>query len=101
MPTPTSSFLQVAAQFGNVDSDDIAAVQRWYTEVLPTLPPATIREILDALLTSDGTVGDKDMERSYPSDVPLPSLSSSPPEPTPLLAAAWREFLTRLTRFKG
>ena len=101
MPTPTSSFLQVAAQFGKVAPDDIEAVQRWYTEVVPTLSPETIREILDALLTSDGTVGDKDMERSYPSDVPLPSLSSSPPEPTPLLAAGWRELLIRLTRFKG
>ena len=98
MPTPTTSFLDIAARYGGIDASDTAAVQRWYTEVLSTLPPETIREILDALLTSEGSDRGQETVRSYPRGVPLPSLSSSPPVPTPLLAAGWKEILTRMMR---
>jgi hypothetical protein len=100
MPTPTSSFLEIAARYGDLDPTDAAAVQHWYTDVLPTLPPETIGEIFDALLGSEGALSDKDTARSYPSDVPLPSLSSSPPVPIPLFAAGWRDLLMRLIRLK-
>ena len=95
MPTPTASFLEIAARYGNVDPEDIEAVQHWFTEVLPSLPPETIEGILEDLLASDRADQDKDTARSYPRDVPLPSLSSSPREPVPLLAAGWHELLLR------
>ena len=96
MPTPTTSFLKVAEQFGKIDPDDIEAVQHWFTEVLPGLPPETIEEVLEVLLKNEGADKDEETARSYPRDVPLPSLSSSPPELHPLLAAGWREILVRL-----
>ena len=101
MPTPTTSFFDVAARFGKVDPSDAEAVQHWYTEVLPTLPSETIEEILEALLESDaeaghGDAGDGEPAHSYPQGVPLPSLSASPPAPIPLFAAGWKELLGRL-----
>lgn len=98
MPTPTSSFLDVAARYGNVDPTDAEAVQRWYTEILPTMPPETIEEILEHLLADVGTKSEEKTARSYPRDVPIPSLSSSPPASIPLLAAGWRELLIKLRR---
>ena len=80
-----------------VDPTDIEAVHRWFTEVLPTLPPATIEEILEDLLQLDGTSDDKATARIYPKDAPLPSLSSSSPVPFPWHASSWREMLIRLT----
>ncbi len=29
MPTPTTSFLDIAARYGDIDASDTAAVQRW------------------------------------------------------------------------
>jgi hypothetical protein len=98
MPTPTSSFLDVAALYGNVDPNDSEAVQRWFMEVLPTLPQETIEEILEALLASEATSDGKETPRSYPRGVPVPSLSSSPPAPIPILAKRWREIFIKLRR---
>jgi hypothetical protein len=39
MPTPTTAFADAAAEFGDVDPDDLEAVQRWFMEELPKLPP--------------------------------------------------------------
>lgn len=97
MPTPTHTFLAVAAHYGNVDPNDPEAVHEWFTEVLPTLPHETIEEILEVLLVADGSSTDKDTVRSYPHGVPLPSLSGSPAAQIPLLAARWRELLNQLT----
>jgi len=97
MPTPTGAFLDVAARHGKVDPTDIEAVHRWFTDVLPTLPPGTIEEILEELLQHDGTSDDKATARVYPKGAPLPSLSSSPPAPFPWHASSWREILSRLT----
>jgi hypothetical protein len=96
MPTPTATFLEIAARYGDVDPEDIEAVQHWFTEVLPGLPPERIEEILDDLLASEGADKAEETVRSYPRDVPLPALSSSPPVPIPLLAERWREILARL-----
>jgi hypothetical protein len=98
MPTPTRSFHDIAARYGNVDAEDPKAVQRWFMDVLPTLPSDTIEEILEALLEGDGTTDEKQTVRSYPQGVPLPSLSGSPAAPTPLLAAGLKELLNRLTK---
>lgn len=97
MPTPTGAFLDVATRHGDVDPTDIEAVQHWFSEVLPTLPPDTIEEILEELLRHDGTSDDHSPAKVYPKGSPLPSLSSSPPAPFPWPASSWRELLIRLT----
>ena len=96
MPTPTTSFLDIAAHYGGIDPTDAEAVGHWFTEVLPALPPETIEEILEDLLESEGADSGERTSPSYPTDVPLPSLSSSPPVPLPPFAAGWKELLTRL-----
>ena len=98
MTTPTSSFLAVAERYGNVDPTDAEAVQHWFTEVLPTLPPETVEQILEELLKDVGTPTDGRAPRSYPQDVPIPSLTSSPPAAVPLLATGWRELLLLMRR---
>jgi hypothetical protein len=98
MPTPTRTFHDIAARFGKVDPNDPEAVRHWFTEVLPTLPPDTIEEILEALLGEDAATDDKPTPRSYPQGVPLPSLSASPAAPIPLLAAGWKDLLNKLAR---
>lgn len=102
LPTPTGAFLDVAARHGQIDPADIEAVQHWFSEVLPTLPPDTIEEVLEELLQHDGASDDQATPRVYPKGVPLPSLSSSPAAPFPWPASSWRELLIRLTsRNKG
>lgn len=102
MPSPTRAFLDVAAKYGEVDPTDIEAVQRWFSETLPTLPPDTIEEILEELLQHDGAGDDLAPAPAYPKDAPLPSLSSSPPAPFPWFASSWKEMLVRLAgRTKG
>ena len=54
MPTPTKAFADAAAKYGDVDAGDIEAVQNWFTEVLPTLPPEVIEQVLHDLLERDG-----------------------------------------------
>lgn len=96
MPTPIHLFHDIAARYGSVDPGDPEAVQHWFSEVLPTLPPETIEEILEALLGEEETTDERPTVRSYPKGVPLPSLSGSPAAPIPLLAAGWKDLLNKL-----
>ena len=79
MPTPTRAFHDVAARYGKIDLSDADAIERWYTEVLPALPKEKIEEILEVLLSHDGSQAARTESRSYPRNVPLPSLEDSPP----------------------
>lgn len=97
MPTPVRAFIDIAVQYGKVDPGDPEAVQHWFSEILPTLPPETIEEILETLLEHDGTGDDRTSQHVYPRDVPLPSLSSSPQAKIPLLAGGLRHVLIRLS----
>jgi hypothetical protein len=72
------------------------AVQHWYEETLPSLPPEKIEEILDELLNREGLRSEGISPRVYPKAAPLPTLDQAAPVPLPLLAAGWREFLRRL-----
>ena len=101
MPTPTRLFADLAAKYGGVKPSDTAAVQRWYEEVLPTLSPEVIEELLEELLNSEGLESEEAMSRQYPADAPLPRLDEAPPIPPPLFAAGWREFLRRLLTRRG
>lgn len=90
--------MEIAARHSDVDANDLKAVQQWYMEVLPTLPHGTINEIFEELLDKDGTVADERIEPAYPKDVPLPSLSASPPAPVPMLAVGINQLLRKLVR---
>ena len=101
MPTPTHIFAELAATYGGVDPTDMEAVQRFYEEMLPTLPAETIEEVLEELVTREGIEGEAPCARTYPKSAPLPTLDQAPEVPLPLLAAGWRVFLRRLLRRHG
>ena len=96
MPTPTTAFADAAAKYGDIDPEDIEAVQKWFAEELPTLPPDTIENVLRDLLAQDGAAAERAIIPTYPERVPLPSLGSSPPVAPPLLAEEWKQLLRRL-----
>lgn len=102
MPTPTTAFADAAAKYGKVDPEDIEAVQRWFTEALPTLPVDIIEQVIRDLLAQDGATPEREIIPVYPERAPLPSLELSPPVALPLLAEDWKRLLrrlaTRLTR---
>jgi len=96
MPTPVQAFAEVAARHGDVDPGDLAAVQRFYRETLPTLEPAAILTILEELLAREGSSEGRGPEPFHPGEAALPSLRGAPPMRLPLLACGWREMLRRL-----
>ena len=100
MPTPAHVFQELAAQYGGIDAADADAVQRWYEEQLPQLPPETLEEIVEALMDQDQTVTERSnpMPRNYPSGAPLPNLDEVQPVNLPLLAAGWRDLIKQLLR---
>lgn len=98
MPTPVRAFAEVAARYGDVDPRDPRQVQRFYRETLPTLEPATILAILEALLAREGRADDARPGSRYPAHAPLPSVHASPAVRLPLLACGWRALLARLLR---
>ena len=69
MPTPTHFFHDIAARYGNVDPGDPEAVRHWFTEVLPTLPPETIEEILEVAPEGRDTTDDKTDRAELPARV--------------------------------
>ena len=79
MPTPITAFADAAAKYGDIDPDDIEAVQKWFAEGLPRLPVDTIERVLHDLLERDGAAAEREIVPMYPKRVPLPSLGSSPP----------------------
>ena len=95
MPTPTTAFADAAAKYGDVDPDDIEAVQKWFAEELPTLSVDIIEKVLHDLLARDGAATDREIIPVYPERAPLPSLGASPAVTTPLLAEDWRRLLRR------
>ena len=102
MPTPTTAFADVAAEFGNVDPDDLDAVQRWFLEELPKLSQETLEQALGELLRQDGTPETRSLTPRYPSRAPLPSLSSSPAALGPFLTegprSVWRRLVSLFRR---
>lgn len=96
MPTPTTAFADAAARHGDVDPNDIRAVERWFTEELPALPVETIEQVLHELLEQDGAAARRELVAVYPERAPLPSLRSSPEAPSPLVAEKWTTSLRKL-----
>ena len=95
MPTPTDVFIEIAAKYGGVDTENLLAVQRWYEHELENLPEETIDEILDELLRHEGTPSQAPAPRCYPKDAPVPKLDECPPVEIPA-AARWLAFLRRI-----
>ena len=102
MPTPTTAFADAAAKFGDIDPEDIEAVQKWFAEQLPKLPPDMIEQVLRDLLARDGAAVERFITPVYPKRARLPSLGASPAVALPLFAESWRRLLpalvARLTR---
>lgn len=97
MATPTAKFIEIAARYGNVDPEDIEAVQRWFAEELPKLSPSELGRIFEELLRADGARRTRRVAvRVYPERAPLPSLRQSPAVDFPLLAGPWRRLHRRL-----
>jgi len=96
MPTPITAFADAAAKYGNVDPDDVEAVQRWFAEELPKLPASMIEQVLHDLLEQDGQPPTRAIDPVYPEKAALPSLASSPAALPPSLVAGLRELLRRL-----
>ena len=90
-------------EYALYDAADAEAVQRWFSEVLPSLPTEQIEKILEELLAYDEDGDDTSGVRYYPKGVPLPSLEESPVAPVPLLAATpWKELIRALfVRHRG
>ncbi len=99
MPTPTQEFAEIAAKYGNVDPRDAEAVQRWFSETLPSMTPAQIEIVLDELLSREGSGPTRPDICKYPAGVPLPRLSTAPFAPIPLLARGWKIFFKRLLQY--
>ena len=93
MPTPTAAFADVAARYGDIDPEDIEAVQRWFAEELPALSPEVIEQVLRDLLAQDGATPSRKVTPVYPERAPLPSLLASPHVDAPLLAEPWSRLL--------
>lgn len=96
MPTPITAFADAAAKYGDVDPNDIEAVQKWFAEELPKRSPDVIEEVLRDLLGRDGESPDREVIPVYPKRAPLPSLGASPQVGSPLLAEDWKRMLSRL-----
>ena len=96
MPTPTPVFAELAALYGDVDPEDIEAVQRWFAEELPKLGLDEIERIVAHLIAADGDVAGTKIAPVYPVRAPLPSLRSSPPVEVPLFADPPPQWLRRL-----
>ncbi len=98
MPTPTTAFVDAAAKYGNVNPEDIEAVQTWFAKELPTLSPDVIENVVLDLLAQDGAIAGREVIPVYPKAARLPSLRSSPRVAAPLLAEDWKCLLRRLLR---
>ena len=98
MPTPTAAFADVAAKYGDIDPEDIEAVQAWFVEELPKLSPEVIERALHELLAEDGAVPSRHVTPVYPERVRLPSLLASPHVDAPLLAEPWSRLLRSVAR---
>jgi hypothetical protein len=96
MPTPVDAFAQIAAEHGGVDPNDPEAVQTWYLESVPTLPPKRLEALLEDLLSCEGDSTDRSLRPAYPRGTPIPGLETAPSVPLPLLAAGWLAPLKRL-----
>jgi hypothetical protein len=98
LPTPIQVFAEIAARHGGVETRDIEAVRRWYSETLPTLSPEVIGEVLEELLEGEDEPYEAGFPRDYPTRVKVPTLRNATLAPTPRLALGWIVFLRRMVR---
>ena len=95
MTTPIKAFAELAARHGGIDPDDACAVQTWFMETLPTLPPEQREDLLSELLDQEAGPAGTAPEPSYPTQVELPRLDTAKPVSEPRFAAGFIVFLKR------
>lgn len=98
MPTPIKVFAELAARHGGVDPNDACAVQDWFMQTLPSLPPERREDLLAELLDQDCGCGDPAPEPSYPTQAELPRLDMARPVSEPRFAGGFRVLFKRFVR---
>jgi hypothetical protein len=79
MPTPLRFFIKIAQERGNINPDDIVAVENWFLEDLPKLPEKDLQAILDELIEHSDDKSIKPDKIVYPSDIPMPLMKDTIP----------------------
>ena len=77
MPANWSTYAEVAKRYGGVDPKDHAAVERFFTETLPTLSIDKQKKIVEELLGGSTVADSGPVKRDYPKGVPIPKLSEA------------------------
>ena len=98
MPTPLRFFIKVAQERGNVDPNEIEAVERWYLEDFPKLPKKELNTILDELIEHSGKESIKPEKLVYPSNIPMPLIKDTIPVTGLLRTNLYRRLINNLSK---
>lgn len=98
MPTPIRFFIQVAQEYGNIDPDDMEAVESWYITDFPKLPKKDLIAIMDLLIEHDNELPMIPKKIIYPSDIPLPLIKDTIPITGMLRKNLYRRLINYLSR---
>jgi hypothetical protein len=79
MATPLRFFIKIAQERGNINPDDIVAVENWFLEELPKLPKKDLDAILNELIEHSDDKSIKPEKIVYPSNIPIPLIKDTIP----------------------
>ena len=98
MPTPLRFFIKVAQERGNVDPDDIEAVEKWFLKDFPKLPKKDLNAIMDELIQRSHEESMKPEKIVYPSNIPIPLMKDTIPVTGLLLTNLYRRLINNLSK---